>query len=738
MKKNTDLQNVLRGRAEPRIDGPLKVAGEALYTSDHFVPGLVFAVPARATIAKGKVTSIKTEAAQKIPGVLKIYSHGKLPGVFRPGAEEKLVSHTDEARPPFEDNIIRYYGQYVAAVVAETLEAAEAGALALQITYENEKPHLEKKMEQETSKKIESERGDARAAFAQAEVKVDQTYLTPVEVHNPIELHASVAVWEDNDHLTLYEASQAILNHQTVISQMLGLPKENVRVVSRFLGSGFGGKLWPWSHSIMTAAIARDLGRPVKLVVTRQMMFSNVGHRPRTQQRVQLGADRKGKLLSLQHDYVSQTSILEDYKENCGEATPYLYSTANLKVTSGLARRNQSPPTSMRGPGAVPGLYALESAMDELAIQLKIDPVELRLINEPQKDESNGLPFSSRHLKECFEVGARKFGWQKRNPLVGSMKKGEEILGWGVAACSWGARRLACQAVVEIRQDGKVRVSSATQDIGTGTYTVLAQIVNEQLGVGFENILVSLGDTILPPGPISGGSMATASVVPAVIEAAEKAKKNLFKIASETPSSPLKGEKAENLKFEKGKVISSKGHFSFSEVLQKANVNAAIGKGQSEAMMGGEKAKFSFHSFGAQFVEIGWNPEMARLKVHRVVTVIDAGRIINPLPARNQIEGAVVMGIGMGLFEEALFDERTGQAVNDNLADYLVSSHADCPDIDVTFLNYPDKELNEYGARGVGEIGLAGVAPALTAAVYHATGVRVRELPVRIEDLLKT
>jgi xanthine dehydrogenase YagR molybdenum-binding subunit len=303
-----------------------------------------------------------------------------------------------------------------------------------------------------------------------------------VETHNPIELHASVSIW-DGSKFTLYETTQGVVNHRAVLAQMLGVPKENVQVISRFLGSGFGGKLFPWSHSALAAAASRKVNRPVKLVVSRAMMFSNVGHRPLTQQRVRLAAAPDGKLLSLQHDYINHTSILDDYEENCGEATPYLYSVPSLTITSGLARRNVGTPTSMRGPGAVPGLFATESAMNELATKLNIDPVQLRLLNEPEKDESNGLPFSSRHLQECLKTGAEKFGWIKRNPAVGSMQEGDLILGWGMAACSWIAERFPCEANVELRSDGIVRVTCATQDIGTGTYTILAQVVSAKTGV---------------------------------------------------------------------------------------------------------------------------------------------------------------------------------------------------------------------------------------------------------------
>ncbi len=723
----------------PRVDGPLKVSGVAVYTSDHNLPGMLYAVPVCSTIAKGTIATLDTSRAQAMPGVKAVYTRQNIGKIFRTTPSDGMSAYLDEKRPPFDDDTIRYYGQYVAAVVATTFEQAVAAAKAVKVTYATEKPDVREHLETDEKPSVDSHRGNPDEAFQSAAVKVDETYVTPTETHNPIELHASVAVW-DGQSFTLYETTQAVVNHRDVMAQMLGVPTENVRVISRFLGSGFGGKLWPWTHCMIAASAARNLNRPVKLVVTRDMMFQNVGHRPRTQQRVRLGAAAEGKLVSVMHDSLNHTSILDDYSEGCSEATGYTYSTPNLRATSGLVRRNVGTPTSMRGPGAVPGLFALESAMDELAIKLNMDPVKLRIINEPEKDEGLNLPFSSRHMVECYQVGAEKFGWAKRTPQVGSMKKDGLTLGWGVAGCSWIAERMATEATVDLRADGTARVTCATQDIGTGTYTVLSQIVSEKTGIAHDKIEVVLGDSALPSGPISGGSWATASVIPAVIDAVEKAQQTLFKVAGQSKDAGLGGQQPEAMVFTSGRVhLKDKAPGSgvpFEQILVASNVRAASGSGKSEGTMGNPKKEYSTHSFGAQFAEVTWDPETARLRVSRVVTVIDAGRILNPKPARNQIEGAVVMGVGMALFEETVYDPRFGAPINNNLADYMVATHADSPMIDVTFLDYPDKVLNSLGARGVGEIGLAGIAGAITAAVYHATGVRVRKLPVRIEDLL--
>jgi xanthine dehydrogenase YagR molybdenum-binding subunit len=740
------------GRDTPRVDGMQKVTGTAQYTSDFHFPEMLYAVPVEATVANGRLIQLDTAAAEKMPGVRAIFHRQNIGKIFRSIVEPGFTGICDERRPPFEDDVVRYWGQYVALAVADTFENAKAAADAVRATYIQEKPNVATELEAEDDPEVvattfgprprlQSERGDPEAAFASAPVKLDQTYITPTETHNPIELHATVAMWE-GDILMIYEATQGVVNHRSVLAQMFGLPTENVRVVSKFLGSGFGGKLFPWTHSPLAAAAARKLGKPVKLVVSRKMMFQTVGHRPRTQQRVRLGAMSDGRLVSLQHDYVYDRSMLDDHHEDCGEATASQYSVPNLRVTFGRARRNIGAAIDMRGPGAVPGLYATESAMNELADLLRIDPVQLRVINEPKIDEGLGLPFSSRHLLECFELGANKFGWSRRNPDVASMTRDGLTLGWGMAGCSWIAGRFAAAANVQLRDDGSVRVACATQDIGTGTYTILAQLASNKIGVPLVKIEVELGDTSLPAGPISGGSMVTGSLIPAVFAAADSAIASLLNIATVTPASPFEGRQTSDLGFENGAVFvkddSSAGRVPFADLLQRANLRLISGSGSSSpaGSYGNPDAKFSTHSYGCHFVEVTWQPEIARLRVSRVVTVMDAGRILNPLAARNQIEGAVVMGIGMALLEHTSYDPQNGAPINSNLADYVMAVNADAPPIEVHFLDFPDKEINELGARGIGEIGLAGFAAAVTAAVHHATGVRVRELPVKIEHLL--
>lgn len=739
------------GRDTPRVEGPSKLSGMAQYTSDFHFPGMLYAVPVGATIASGRIVKLDTGAAEKMPGVRAILHRENIGKIFRSTKQAGFAGICEERRPPFEDDNIRYYGQYIALAVADTFENAKAAADAVRATYSTEKPNVQSQLEADADPdavlttfgpprdRLQSQRGDAEAAFASAPVKLDQTYVTPWETHNPLETHATTAIWE-GPTLTLYESSQGVVNLRGVLAQMFGLPNENVRVITKFVGSGFGNKLFPWTHCPLAAAAARQLGAPVRLVLSRKMMFHAVGHRPRTQQRVRLGATPQGKLLSLEHDYIYTRSMLDAHHEDCGEATPFQYSVPNLRVTFGRAKRNIGAAADMRGPGAIPGLYATESAMNELAAQLQIDPVKLRIMNEPRIDEGLGLPFSSRHLLECFDLGMDKFGWSKRTAQVGSMKRNGLTLGWGMAGCAWIAARFDAAATVELRDDGTARVACATQDIGTGTYTILAQLASEKTGVPIDKVEVALGDTSLPEGPLSGGSMATASIVPAVFGAAESAISSLMAVAAATPGSPFHKRKPDDLAFENGRVfVKAEGALKgapFTDLLRRANLRMVSGNGKGESTFGNPKAKVSTHSFGCHFVEVTWQPEIARLRVSRVVTVIDAGRIINPLAGRNQIQGAVVMGIGMALLEHTSYDPQNGAPINSSMADYIVAVNADVPPIEVHFLDFPDKAMNEVGARGIGEIGLAGIAAAITDAVHHATGIRVRELPVKIENLL--
>ena len=704
------------GRKTPRVDGPLKVSGMAQYASDFHFPGLLYAVPVEATIANGNIRQLDTAAAEKMPGRASDFSSREHRQDLPLGPGKGDGRHLSSSGARRSRTMSFATTASTSRSPWRTLSRAPKPPRTRSVSRTpKEKPNVENDLKADDepedgrhqlrpgATRCKASAAIAEAAFANAPVKLDQTYVTPAETHNPIELQGTTAMW-DGSMLTLYEESQAIFNMRGVLAQMFGLPKENVRVITKFVGSGFGSKLWPWTHCPLAVAAARQLGKPVKLVLSRKMMFQSVGHRARTQQRVRLGATPDGKLVSLEHDYVYHRSMLDDYHENCGEATAFQYSVPNLRVKFGRAKRNIGTPSDMRGPGAVPGLYATESAMNELADQLKIDPVRLRILNEPKIDESLGIPFSSRHYLECLELGAEKFGWSKRNPEVGSMKRDGLTLGWGMAGAAWVAARFPAEANVQLRDDGTARVACGTQDIGTGTYTILAQLASEKTGVPLDKVEVALGDTSLPEGPVSGGSMATGSVIPAVFAAADNAITSLLTIATTTPGSPFEKRKPDDLAFEGGRVFvkaeGPAGGVPFADLLRRANLRLVTGSGKSEGTFGAKKPKFSTHSFGCHFVEVTWQPEIARLRVNRVVTVIDAGRIINPLAGRNQIEGAVVMGIGMALLEHTTYDPQNGAPINSNLADYIVAVNADVPPIDVHFLDYPDKEINAtWGPR---------------------------------------
>ncbi|WP_446743101.1 xanthine dehydrogenase family protein molybdopterin-binding subunit [Silvibacterium acidisoli] len=737
---STSSTSSVIGASVTRVDGRLKVTGAARYAVDHPIENVAYGYGVSSTIANGKITQIDTSAAERMPGVLAILHHGNTDPLFRTAGPLQPNSRPSESRPPFEDDVVYYYGQFVALVVANTFEQAQDAAFHVKVTYDEKKPlvHLDDVPAPAGPPVKNYTRGKADEAFESAPVKIDETYITPVETHNPMEMHGTIAVW-NGDKVTLYETSQGVMNHQGVMSEMLGVPLDRVQVISPFCGSGFGGKLFPWPHSLLAAMAARRLDRPVKVSVPRALMFTTVGHRPLTRQRVRLGATPDGKLTAIIHDVLNHTSHTDDIMENCTEPTPLLYSCPNVAAAQRLVKLNVGTPTPMRGPGACPGLFALESALDELAVKMKIDPLDLRLRNYAEIDESEGHPFSSKHLREAYQAGAERFGWSKRTPGIGSMRKGDEILGWGVGTATWSAGRGAAEVRVRLMADGTARASSATQDIGTGTYTVFAQVVSDKTGIPVERIEVVLGDSSLPPGPTSGGSTATASVLPAISAASTAAIEALLKASVRADQSPFKGADPATLAMTAGRVHvkekSPETGIPFEQILKMSRLAALEGNGKS--VPSHEAHKVTAQSFGAHFVEVAWDPGIARLRVSRVLSVFDVGRVINQKTARNQILGAVVMGIGMGMFEETIYDPRNGKPINNNFADYIVSTNADIPELDCIFLDYPDSAMGEYGARGIGEIGLTGVAPAMAMATYHATGVRVRELPIRIEKLMQ-
>ncbi len=736
------MSESIMGASPRRIDGRLKVTGKAQYAADQHPAGMLFAYGVYSTVASGSIKALDIDAARRSVGVVEILHHGNFPQAFHTSpvpfslAGVLTGSRTDEKRLPFEDEIIRYAGQFVALVIADTFEHAREAAYKVDVSYTTSPAFAN--LEQGLKRGAPADggqghkRGDPASAFERGAQTLDATYHTPVETHNPMEMHATVALWE-HGRLVVYEATQSVVVHRNTLAQIFGLPTERVEVRAPFIGSGFGGKLWIWPHSVAACAAAKVLGRPVQLVVPRAQMFTTVGHRPETRQRLRLAADAQGKLLSLRHESLNTTGFGDQYVENCGGMSASLYSCANVEVTHGTVQVNRGAPTSMRAPGAAPGLFALECAIDELADQCRLDPLAFRQLNWAEHNEQEKLPWSSNHLREALAQGAERFGWAKRTPGIGSMRDGQELIGYGMAQCNWDAYRTPAQARVSLKADGRAVVYCGAQDIGTGTYTIIAQCVSDITGLALDRVEVELGNSSYPPAPVSGGSWITASVLPAVAEATRAALTQLKSFAA-SANGGFPNSKADALTVSAGRLHDATTSLGFADVLNRLKIASAEGDAHTGMA---DTAKHAFSSFGAHFVEVRWDPGISRLRVSRVVSAIDVGKVINAKTARNQVEGAIVMAIGMALFESADYDERNGLPVNNNYAEYMVPVHADQPDIDVILLDYPDYNLNEFGARGVGEIGVTGLAAAVANAVYHATGKRVRDLPISLEKLME-
>lgn len=729
------------GTSHRRIDGRQKVSGEARYAADHPLTGMLYAYGVYSTIASGRIVAIHDQQARAMPGVVDIFHHNNFPELHRTPdtalsfAGMLSASKADEHRLPFEDDRVYYPGQFVALVVGKTFEQARAAAYAVKVDYAETQPvkSLAEGMRKNGVKDggAGHTRGNPDGAYLSAARSIDQTYTTPVEVHNPMEMHATTAYWQDGK-LYLYESTQGVVNHRNFMANVFDLPPDRVEVRAPFIGSGFGSKLWPWPHSVAVCAAAKVTGHPVQFMLPRPQMFTTVGHRPETRQRLRLATDATGKLVSVRHESFNSTSALDDYTESCGGVTKSLYSCPNVLVSHRNSPVNRGTPTSMRAPGAAPGLFALESAIDEMALAVGMDPLAFRKLNLAEKDESQNLPWSSNHLPEAIDQAAERFGWHARNPAVGSMRDGDEIIGYGMGACNWEAYQVPTEARVILRADGTALAQCGLQDIGTGTYTIVAQTVSQITGLPLDKIEVELGSSSFPSGPVSGGSWVTASVMPAVAGATREALKVLRGYAV-GKGGAFADQDGETLGVENGQLVKGEQRVAFSEILRSKRLARAEGNFHSD--MNKDK-EHSFRSFGAHFVEVRWDPGISSLRVARVVSAIDVGKVINPLAARNQVEGAIVMGIGMAMFEAGEFDPRNGLPVNNNYAEYVVPVHADQPEIDVLLLDYPDYKLGEFGARGIGEIGVTGLAAAVANAVYHATGKRVRSLPITKEKLM--
>jgi xanthine dehydrogenase YagR molybdenum-binding subunit len=730
------------GESVTRVDGRLKVTGAATYAAEFKVPNLASAVIVQSTIPSGKIVSIDTSSAQRLAGVISILT---------PNNAMKLPEKGKSAvNPPagrvmslLQDADVFYNGQPIAVVVAETLDQANNAASLIRVKYQPTPAKLDFKAgfatsypPKKTKDSPEENRGDVAAGLSQASIKIDEIYTTPIQNHNPMEPHATIAQWEGR-RLTLYDATQYISGVKSTVAKTLGIPDEEVHVICPYVGGGFGCKGSTWSHVVLAAMAAKQANRPVKLVLDRPQMFGPVGARPQTHQHIVLGATADGKLTAIQHDVHAHTSTFEDFLEPSAVVTRMLYASPNLGTSHHLVPLSVGTPTFQRAPGEATGTFALEVAMDELAYKLNIDPVQLRLINYTDEDPQKKMPFSGKHLRECYQQGAERFGWAKRNPKPGSMRDVGLLIGQGMATASYPANRSAATAAVKFQPNGRVLVSCGTQDLGTGTYTIMVQVAADVLGLQPDRIDAKLGDSTLPKAPVSGGSQSAASVTPAVRVAAQQARLKLFSMASNDPQSPLQGANSEGIDFKDGKLFlkSDPSKAEDFTVLMSRHPNDPVETTGSAEPEQSSQA-FSKHSFGAVFAEVSVDPAVGTVRVRRVTGVYDIGTLLNKKTGKSQFIGGIVWGISLALHEQTHVDWRDGRVVNANLAEYHVPVNADIGDIDVSVINIPDLNFNPLGARGIGEIGITGVGAAVANAIYHATGNRLRDVPITPDKVL--
>ncbi|MXV50715.1 molybdopterin-dependent oxidoreductase [Pedobacter sp. HMF7647] len=734
------------GKPLSRVDGPLKVTGEAKYAAEYHFPGMVYGYIVSSKIAKGKIQFIDTAKAMEAEGVIAIYSHENVPKLARLDLSYKDHDAPLSGKPfrPFYTDKILFSQQPVALVIAETFEQARYAASLVQIRYlvakhttnfeenlgNSHKPSLNRFPIKSRGKKADK-------IISEGDVRLDTEYLHMYEHHNPMEMHATTVQYHDDGSLTVYDKTQGVLNSRNYLADVFKLSKKKIRVLSPFVGGAFGSGLRPQYQAFMAVMAALQLKRPVKVSLTRQQMFS-FGHRPATHQRLTLGASPNAQLKAIKHVAIAETSQLEDYTENVVNWSGTLYQCNNVETNYRLVPLDIYTPLDMRAPGGATGVHALECAMDELAYKLNIDPLELRLINYAERFQDGDIPFSSKELKECYRQGAEKFGWSRRNPEPRSMKDDNQLVGWGMATGIWEAFHVPVRAHVKLSIDGKLSVSTATSDFGTGTYTIMTQTAAQLMGLPVTDVEAKLGDTNLAWAPLSGGSFTAGSVTSAIKAACDGLKKKLLKLAKKASNSPFKKLKPEQAEFNDGYMYVTGNpeiRIKLTDILQSEKTNTLEAKAFSLPNVLKQR-KYARYTHSAVFVEVKVDEDLGTVHVSRVVSAVAAGKILNPKTAHSQIIGGLVWGIGMALHEDSVMDNQFGRFVNHNLAEYHIPVNADIPEMDVIFVNEHDDIVNPMGVKGLGEIGVVGTAAAVANAIFHATGKRVKKLPITLDTLL--
>lgn len=750
-----DTQSPLGARLS-RAEGPLKVTGNARYAIEQTLPNMAYGVTVQSTRPAGRVVGIDTSAALALPGVIDVYTPQHPLKLNKPTVYSKGGGATEEFTP-LQDDVIRFNGMHLALVVADTFEQATEAASLLKIDYEDAAPILDLNDAKATPQVVDAMGatwGDAAAALASAEVKVDVTYTTAREYNVPLEPHACIASWQDGQ-ITVWEPSQWVGGARRVVSEWLGIDIEKVRVISPYVGGGFGSKIGAHPHVGLACAASRQLGRPVKVSLTRPQTFTGLGGRPATRQTLSIGASKDGRISAIVHESWNETAIDEVHVEACNNVTKIMYATPNFSSRLSVVPVHTVMPGWKRGPGENPSAYALESAMDELAYALDMDPITLRLANWADTDPSSRLPWTTRQLREAYAAGAEAIGWWKRNPQPRSMREGRELIGYGMAAGAYPMIRTASEARLVFHDSGKIEVLSAGTDIGTGTYTILAQTAAAALGVPVATVMVRLGDTVLPRSALAGGSQQANNLAGAVDRAARNARALLLALAATDPRSPLAGSRPAELVYKDGYIRPARrrrGGIAIADLLKAVGKSSLAVEGNTFAADATEQMKneadrsfaqlktaleggVSAHSWCAQFVEVRVDEDFGTIRVKRMVSAFDSGRIFNPKLAESQWIGGMIMGLGQTLLEEGHIDQRDGRTVNANFADYAVPVNADVPEVQVISVGIPDLQASAMGGKGVGEIGVVGVAPAIGNAVFHATGKRIRSLPITLDKL---